>query len=176
MGLRVTMLEPLGKNSCPTIASRTELFPEDCDPMTTIDGSVSAFDCPTCCRILRISIIFFVNTIIWSSFAACSPDLSSSSGDCAYPKAAPVAAAAAPVFECFGEPPPEPPLPPSPEVDSPLSRILRIHSGTSRFSLIPSFACSKPIQVCPAMSLALPKRLEAVEVAESLALRTASDA
>src|SRR5450759_672072 len=46
IGLRVTMFEPFGKNSWPTIASSTELLPDDWDPITTIDGNVNVPDCP----------------------------------------------------------------------------------------------------------------------------------
>jgi hypothetical protein len=38
-GLRVTMPLPLGRKSRPTMFSRTDDFPEDCDPTTTLDKS-----------------------------------------------------------------------------------------------------------------------------------------
>ncbi|KAI4144457.1 MAG: hypothetical protein LQ340_006639 [Diploschistes diacapsis] len=157
------------------MASKTELFPDDCDPITTMEGSVSAFDCPTCCSMLLISIIFFVKIIIWSSLAACSSDLLSPSADCEYPKAAAVAAAAAPVFDCLGEPPSEPPASPSGPASSPVN-IFRTHSGSSVPLLTSSLVLSKPANVCPAMSFTLPNKLEAAELAESLARRTVSTA
>lgn len=46
-GRRVTMPEPLGRKSRPTIFSRTELFPEDCEPMTTIWGRSTGLWTPT---------------------------------------------------------------------------------------------------------------------------------
>jgi hypothetical protein len=62
------------------MASKTELFPDDCDPMTTIEGNVSESDCPTVCNNPRISIIFLVSIIICSSLAILSAcGLSSSS-------------------------------------------------------------------------------------------------
>jgi hypothetical protein len=85
IGLLVTMLEPLGRNSWPTIASNTELFPDDWEPMTTIDGRVRVLDWPTFWSMLRISIIFFVSTIIWSSFAISSVFRGSSSSVFSYP-------------------------------------------------------------------------------------------
>jgi len=44
IGLRVTMPFPRGRKSLPIIPSRTELFPEDYDPMTTIEGSLNSLE------------------------------------------------------------------------------------------------------------------------------------
>jgi hypothetical protein len=38
-GLRVTIPLPRGRKSRPTIFSRTDDFPEDCEPTTTLRGS-----------------------------------------------------------------------------------------------------------------------------------------
>ena len=110
IGRRVTIFEPLGKNSCPTIASRTELFPEDCEPITTMDGKVNVPPWPIVFRMLRISIIFRVSTIIWSSVAISVGARSSSSADCSTPIAnADVAAVPATVLVCLGCSGPESP-------------------------------------------------------------------
>ena len=49
-----------GRNSCPTMASSTELFPELWLPITTILGSLSASLWSMLSSILRISINFLV--------------------------------------------------------------------------------------------------------------------
>lgn len=66
MGLLVTMLEPFGKNSLPTMDSSTEDLPDDCEPITTIDGKVKcAEEESTLFKIVLISIICLVkfNTV-----------------------------------------------------------------------------------------------------------------
>lgn len=171
IGRLVTMFEPLGKNSCPTIASKTELFPEDCDPMTTIDGSVRALDWPTLERIFRISIIFLVRTIIWSSFAISSPSLSSST-ICVQAPAAAAPVTTLPDLLCFGgsSPGSGPPLP------VPTSSCNRstfcIHSGSSTDSLV----LSHPLPIWLAMSFAPPKISDAVSTAVAFMFLYISDA
>ena len=128
------MLLPFGRNSCPTMASNTELLPEDCDPMTTMDGNVRDSDCPTVCSKLRMWIIFLVNIIICSSLAMVSAFFSSSDFS-SVPKAAAVAAPAAATRTpaCFGSCDPCPP--PSEDSSFPIM-ILCIHSGISTLSFV----------------------------------------
>jgi hypothetical protein len=62
-----------GKNSCPTMLSRTELFPELCDPITTTLGKLNFSSRWAALRIFLISIIRLIKCLKSSN-----PPLSSS--------------------------------------------------------------------------------------------------
>ncbi|KAH3662304.1 hypothetical protein OGAPHI_005554 [Ogataea philodendri] len=79
IGRLVTILDPLGRNSLPTIDSSTEDLPLLCDPITTIDGNLSALDPPILSKMLRISIICRVRLSIASSVLSWTFSSSSSS-------------------------------------------------------------------------------------------------